>query len=101
MRARTKGISSVRGAFAPQLASCFTCSSETFLPSTLRSTDSRTMRIDTGRRATLGKVCASAGSEWNLPDLPGAGSKVLRVLKASWAMVVSVGLSVVCQYRLD
>src|SRR6058998_2358221 len=31
-------------------ASWRTCSSVTFLPSQLRSTDSRTMRIDTGRR---------------------------------------------------
>ena len=52
MRARTNGISSVRGAFGFQFASCRTCSSVTFLPSQLRSTDSSTMRIDTGRRET-------------------------------------------------
>ncbi len=49
-RATTKGISSTRSAFGFQLASCLTCSSVTFLPSQLRSTDSSTTRIDTGRR---------------------------------------------------
>ncbi len=63
MRASTNGISSVRAAVALQLASCLTCSSETFLPSTLRSTDSSTIRIETGRRFTLGNFSASAGSE--------------------------------------
>ncbi len=63
MRASTKGISSVRAAVALQPASCFTCSSLTFLPSTLRSTDSSTMRIETGSRFTLGNVSASAGRE--------------------------------------
>ncbi len=63
MRASTNGISSVRAPQGAQLASCLTCSSVTFLPSTLRSTLSRTMRIDTGRRFTEGKVAASAGRE--------------------------------------
>ena len=44
-RATTNGISSVRAAFGFQLASCATCSSVTFLPSQLRSTDSSTMRM--------------------------------------------------------
>ncbi len=63
MRARMNGISSVRAPVGAQLASCFTCSSVTFLPSTLRSTDSSTIRIETGRRFTFGKVSASFGSE--------------------------------------
>ena len=53
-RATTKGISSLRGAFGCQLASCATCSAATFLPSQLRSTDSSTMRIDTGSRLMFG-----------------------------------------------
>jgi hypothetical protein len=48
----------------PQLASSRTCASVTFLPSQLRSTDSRTMRIDTGRRETLPTPArSSAGRE--------------------------------------
>jgi hypothetical protein len=62
-RATRKGISLVRAPFGLQLASSFTCSSVTFLPSTFRSTDSRTIRIETGRRFTEGKVSASAGRE--------------------------------------
>ena len=47
-----------------QLASWRTCSSVTFLPSQLRSTDSSTMRIDTGRREILPTPAfSSAGSE--------------------------------------
>jgi hypothetical protein len=53
-RATTKGISSTRGALGCQLASWCTWASVTFLPSQLRSTDSSTMRSDTGRRLTLG-----------------------------------------------
>ena len=53
-RATTNGISSSRGAFACQPATSTTCSGVTFLPSQLRSTDSRTIRIETGRRATFG-----------------------------------------------
>ena len=53
-RATTNGISSWRGAFAFQPANPATCSLVTFLPSQLRSTDSRTMRIDTGRRSMFG-----------------------------------------------
>ena len=59
-RATTNGISSVRAPFGDQLASCRTCSSVTFLPSQLRSTDSSTMRIDTGRRDTLPTPAASS-----------------------------------------
>jgi hypothetical protein len=64
MRATTNGISSVRGACAFQLASWRTCSSVTFLPSQLRSTDSSTMRIDIGKREILPMPAfCSAGSE--------------------------------------
>jgi hypothetical protein len=51
----------------------------TLLPSQLRSTDSSTMRMDTGRRFTPGYFCASAGSEKNFPSLPEAVWKLWRV----------------------
>ena len=44
-------------------ANCFTCSAVTLRPSQLRSTDSRTIRIDTGSLAICGNCWASAGSE--------------------------------------
>src|SRR3989344_3914982 len=78
-RATTKGISSVRMAWGCQLASWATCSGVTFWPSQLRSTDSSTMRTETGRRLTLGWRWASAGSEWNFSDLPDAVLKDCRV----------------------
>jgi hypothetical protein len=54
----------VRGATAFQAARLFTCSSVTFLPSQLRSTDSSTMRIETGSLATsTPSALPSAGSE--------------------------------------
>jgi hypothetical protein len=56
------GISSVRGAFGAQLASCRTCSSVTFLPSQLRSTLSSTMRIETGSRETRPMPAASSAA---------------------------------------
>ncbi len=63
-RATTNGISSTRSAVALQFASSFTCCSVTFLPSQLRSTDSSTIRIDTGSREILPTPAASsAGSE--------------------------------------
>ncbi|MCY1165646.1 hypothetical protein D9M73_55570 [compost metagenome] len=62
-RETTNGISCVRAAFGFQLASSATCSAVTLLPSQLRSTDSSTMRMDTGRRDTFGNCLASAGSE--------------------------------------
>jgi hypothetical protein len=63
-RATTNGISSVRGAFGDQFASCRTCCSVTFWPSQLRSTLSSTMRIDTGSRDMLPiPARSSAGSE--------------------------------------
>ncbi len=63
-RATTNGISSVRSPVGLQLATWRTCSSATFLPSQLRSTDSSTIRIDTGRRDTLPTPAfSSAGSE--------------------------------------
>ena len=49
-RATTNGISSLRSATGCQWASCWTCSAVTLRPSQLRSTDSSTMRRDTGRR---------------------------------------------------
>ena len=63
MRATTKGISSVRGAFAFQPARSRMAGSATRLPSQLRSSDSSTRRIETGRRETLKPACSSAGSE--------------------------------------
>ena len=63
-RATTNGISLVRAPVGAQLASSFTCSSLTFLPSQLRSTLSSTMRIDTGNREILPTPAfSSAGSE--------------------------------------
>ena len=93
-RETTKGISSVRSAFGNQLASWRTWSALTFLPSQLRSTDSSTIRMDTGRRDTLGNCLARAGSEWNLPVLPEAVLKVFRVLANAWAMVNSFFLGI-------
>src|SRR4051812_46841347 len=78
-RATTKGISSVRGALAFQFATSRTCSGVTRRPSQLRSTDSSTMRIDTGSRGMPGISCASAGNEKKLPVLPAPAWKVLRV----------------------
>ena len=52
----------------PVLATCATWPAVTFLPSQLRSTDSSTMRIDTGRRLTLGNCLAKAGREWYFLD---------------------------------
>ena len=58
------GISSCAGDLAFQLASVRTSRSVTFLPSTLRRTDSSTMRMLTGSREILPTPAASsAGSE--------------------------------------
>jgi hypothetical protein len=84
-RATTNGISLTRSVFGCQLASSATCSLLTFLPSQLRSTLSRTMRIETGSRFTFGKVLASSGSEKNWPSLPEAVLKLLRVFAKAWA----------------
>jgi len=63
-RATTNGISSVRFAFGCQPASWRTCSSVTFLPSQLRSTDSSTTRIETGSRSSFRfNVLDRAGKE--------------------------------------
>ena len=48
-----RNLVGTRGAIGAQLASLRTCCSVTFLPSQLRSTDSSTMRIETGRREIL------------------------------------------------
>src|SRR5688572_14614023 len=70
MRASTNRISSVRLAAGFQPASWRTCSSVTFLPSQLRSTDSSTMRIDTGSLEIFRpSAFSSAGSEYSLPCL--------------------------------
>src|SRR5450830_1122810 len=91
-RATTKGISSVRSAVAPQLATCFTCSSVTFLPSQLRSTDSSTTRIDTGRREILApRACSSAGSEYSLPFVLPEIGKSLSVLNVLWGITSPSG----------
>ncbi len=87
MRATTNGISAVRSASGRQPASSRTCSSVTFLPSQLRSTDSSTMRIDTGsRERSMPSVLPSAGSEWKRPVVEPM-LKVLRVLNVSWLIV--------------
>ncbi|CFN64362.1 Uncharacterised protein [Bordetella pertussis] len=63
-RATTKGISSSRLALACQLANWRTCSCVTLAPSQLRSTDSSTMRMDTGKRCTsTPRALPRAGSE--------------------------------------
>src|SRR6185503_18122511 len=70
MRASTNGISSARLAFGFQPASSRTCASVTFLPSQLRSTDSSTMRIETGSRSVFTpSFLPRAGNEWSLPCL--------------------------------
>src|SRR5882724_2759677 len=84
-RATTNGISSVRSAVGCQLASCSTCSGATLLPSQLRSTDSSTMRSDTGSCFTFGYFLASSGKEWNEPTLPDAVLKVFKVAGKAWA----------------
>jgi len=83
-RATVKGISSVRPAFGFQPANCLTCSGVTLTPSQLRSTDSSTMRIDTGRRDTDTPSAASSffsEAKWYLPP---------TVEKESWVLKASV-----------
>ena len=64
MRATVNGISSVRCALACHPANWRMFSSVTFWPSQLRSTDSKTRRIQTGKREMSPKpASASAGSE--------------------------------------
>src|SRR6267378_7762956 len=62
-RETTKGISSSRSARGRQEARFFTSSSRTRLPSRLRSSDSSTMRRQTGMRATPGNFSRAVGSE--------------------------------------
>src|SRR5258706_150012 len=63
-------------------ASVRTSFSAIFLPSTLRRTDSRTMRIETGSFDTLPTPAASSlGSEENCPRRPSPRSRESRVLK--------------------
>lgn len=64
-RPTVNGTSYEPGDFAFQLARFLTSCSVIFLPSQLRRRDSRTMRMEMGRREMLGKPWAwSAGSEW-------------------------------------
>jgi hypothetical protein len=64
IRATMKGISSVRPAFGCQVASSLTFFSVTFFPSQLRSTASRTSRIETGSFETgPTPACSKAGRE--------------------------------------
>src|SRR3981081_1363717 len=82
MRESTKGISSVRGALGFQFARWRTWSSVIFLPSQFRSTDSSTMRSDTGRRDVLTpRAFPRAGREKNCPLLPDPIFNSCRVLK--------------------
>jgi hypothetical protein len=63
-RATVKGISVGALGVGLPVGHLRTCSAVTFWPSQLRSTDSSTMRMDTGRRLmALGNSSASAGSE--------------------------------------
>src|SRR2546427_4350459 len=86
-RDTTKGLSSTRWAWGFPFASGSTCARVTLLPSQLRSTDSSTMRSDTGNRRTCGYCLASSGREKNLPFLPPAAAKDLRVFSYSWRIV--------------
>ena len=63
IRATTNGISAVRASVGCQFASSRMFDSMTRLPSQLRSTDSRTSRMLTGRRETGKPAFSSAGSE--------------------------------------
>ena len=74
-----------------------TCSSVTFLPSQLRSTDSSTMRIDTGKRATFGwprraqrrqriELCRSRRRGASVPGACRTGCAAWRVL--GWMLVL-------------
>ena len=82
IRATTKGISSLIGFCAFQLARFRTSCSLTFLPSQFRSTDSSTMRMLCGSRETGPTPAASsAGKLWNCPVRPWPASKVLEGVK--------------------
>ena len=77
MRATTKGISSLIGFLAFQLARLRTSCSETFLPSQLRSTLSSTMRMLCGSREIGPTPAASnAGKLWKEPVRPAEGVNV-------------------------
>src|SRR5512135_3248756 len=79
-RATTNGISSARGAFGAQFATWRTCCSVSLMPSQLRSTLSRTTRIETGSRDTFPMPAFSrAGSEWYLAVAPDASRRSLSV----------------------
>ncbi len=87
-RATVKGISSVRSALGFHAASCFTCAGVTLTPSQFRNTDSSTMRIDTGRRATDTLSADSSFCSEAKRCLPLPVENVSWVLKASVMMVI-------------
>src|SRR5512143_3400259 len=87
-RATVKGISSVRSALGFQPASCLTCSGVTLTPSQFLSTDSSTMRIETGSRDTDVPSAASSFFSEAKRWLP------LAVEKESWVLKVSVMMEV-------
>jgi hypothetical protein len=91
-RNRERNLFGAHGIGLPA-ASCSTCSRVIFLPSQLRSTDSSTMRIDTGRRATPGNSSASAGSEKSRPVLPAV--EKFRIFEAKGCEVAMVYLLLV------
>ena len=76
-------------ASACQLASCATWAAVTRRPSQLRSTDSSTMRSETGSRLTRGYLFASAGSEYKTALSPLRVLKLWRVDSNFCSMVVA------------
>src|ERR1041384_6482197 len=87
MRATTNGISAFAGDFAFHFASASTSLRRTFSPSQLRSTDSRTIRMLTGKREMLLIPCSSsAGREKKSPSRPLPASNVFKVLNSSFSI---------------
>src|ERR1041385_6660538 len=83
MRATTKGISSFAGDFAFQLASVSTSLRPTFFPSQFRRTDSKTMRMLTGKRETGPTPCSSsAGRKCRNDSCPFPASNFFSVLNS-------------------
>src|SRR6266576_5386597 len=90
MRATTNWISSFAVDFAFHFASASTSLRRTFLPSQLRNTDSRTIRMLTGNRETLPISCSSrAGNEKRSPSRPLPASNVLSALNSSFMQLLS------------
>src|SRR5262249_41196872 len=89
MRATRKGISSARAALGFQAAKARTLCSDTLRPSQLRSTDSKTRRIETGKREIGPKPAFSrAGSEENRPCRPSPKSKLCSESKRLCGVVI-------------